>query len=339
MRAKQVLGYGVLGGAMAALAGFAGAKAVGRHVRGVVDPALDDPLDPPEGVTHRTLRTADEGTLHLVEIGSGRPVLLLHGVTLQWWVWSATMRLLAPRFRVIAWDMRGHGRSVAGHDGVSMDAMARDVVHVLEELDLRDAVVVGHSLGGMVLGHFAAHHPDVRDERVGGLLFLATSAASLSVRGLAGGLIALSALLPKVSQAALRSPRLTYRWGDTDLSAAMVRGAFGRRATARMVDDVRRMLAECPTQTLAEAGAAIAGHDIREALAAHSVATTVVVGDEDRLTPPSHARLLAELVPGTELEVLAGVGHQVMQEAPAELADAVDRLAARSAANRTEASA
>jgi pimeloyl-ACP methyl ester carboxylesterase len=65
----------------------------------------------------------------------------------------------------------------------------------------------------------------------------------------------------------------------------------------------------------------------------------VVVGDEDRLTPPSHARLLAELVPGTELEVLAGVGHQVMQEAPAELADAVDRLAARSAANRTEASA
>ena len=82
-----------------------------------------------------------------------------------------------------------------------------------------------------------------------------------------------------------------------------------------------------------------AGHDIREALAAHSVATTVVVGDEDRLTPPSHARLLADLVPGTQIEVLAGVGHQVMQEAPDDLAAAVDRLVERSAAIRTEATA
>ena len=92
MRAKKVLGYGVLGGAMVGLATFAGAKAVGHQVRGRVDHDKDDPLEPPTEVRHRTLATVDEGSIHLVEVGSGRPVVLLHGVTLQWWVWSATMR-------------------------------------------------------------------------------------------------------------------------------------------------------------------------------------------------------------------------------------------------------
>jgi pimeloyl-ACP methyl ester carboxylesterase len=314
---------------MVGLAAVAGTKAVGHQVRHRADARLDDLLEPPDGTEHHTLHTVDGGTIHLAEVGSGRPVVLLHGVTLQWWVWSAPMRLLADRYRVIAWDMRGHGRSVAGHDGVTMNAMARDLAHVLAELELDDAIVVGHSLGGMVLGHFAAHHADVLESRVGGLLFLATSAASLSVRGLAGGLIGASQLVSRSAGAAVRNPRLAYPWRDTDVSAAMIRAAFGRGATGRMVDDVRRMLAECPSRTLAEAGVAIAEHDVREALAARTVATMVVVGDEDRLTPPSHARVLADLIPDTELVVLTGVGHQVMQEAPEALAEAIDRLAAR----------
>jgi pimeloyl-ACP methyl ester carboxylesterase len=329
MQAKRWIGYGVLGGAMVGLAGLAGASLVGRRARRSTDVAKDELLAPPEDVTHHTLHTEDEGTIHLVEMGSGRPVVLLHGVTLQWWVWSATMRLLAPRHRVLAWDMRGHGRSVAGHDGVTMDAMARDLAQVLEELDLHDAVVVGHSLGGMVLGHFASHHHETLDARVGGILFLATSAASMSIRGLGGGLIGASKVLPQMASRAVRNPRLAYQWGDNDLSAAFILAAFGTGATGQMIDDVRRMLADCPTQTLAEAGVAIAEHDVREALAARTVATMVVVGDQDRLTPPAHARVLAKLIPDTELIVLPGIGHQVMQEAPAELTEAIDRLAAR----------
>jgi pimeloyl-ACP methyl ester carboxylesterase len=329
MRVKRWIGYGVLGGAMVGLAGLAGAKVAGQRIRRSADESKDDPLAPPDGVVHRTLHSVDEGTIHLVELGSGRPVVLLHGVTLQWWVWSATMRLLAERYRVIAWDMRGHGRSVAGHDGVTMDAMARDLEQVLVDLDLDDAVVVGHSLGGMVLGHFASHHHDTLEARVGGLLFLATSAASVSIRGVPGGLIGASKVLPRMAAQAVRNPRWAYRWDDNDLSATFIRAAFGAGATGRMIDDVRRMLAECPSQTLAEAGVAIAQHDVRDVLAARDVATTVLVGNQDRLTPPAHARVLAKLIPHSELVVLPRVGHQVMQEAPEELADAVDQLAAR----------
>jgi pimeloyl-ACP methyl ester carboxylesterase len=260
-------------------------------------------------------------------------VVLMHGVTLQWWVWSATIRLLRERYRVIAWDMRGHGASVAGRHGVTLEDAASDLAEVLESLDLRDCIVVGHSMGGMVAGRFAAQYHDVLAERVSGLLFLATSAAPLSIKGLAGGLSASAGVVARMGKASVRNPRLAYHWRDTDVSAAMVRLAFGHRPTARMVDDVRKMLAETSNQTLAESGAAIADHDVRDELAAVAVSTMVVVGDQDRLTPPGHARALAELVPGTELVVLPGIGHQVMQEAPAELVAAIDQLAARAPAS------
>ncbi len=333
MRTKRIVGAGVLGGAMVGIGAFAGARHVGRTVRRRHRPELDDLLDTPTDVEHRTLETADGGSLHYVDTGGeGRPVMLLHGVTLQWWVWSALIRLLRDRYRVIAWDMRGHGESVAGKGGVTLEDAASDLAELLVALDLHGALIVGHSMGGMVAGRFAAQHHDVLAERVGGVLFVATSAAPVSIKGLAGGLAASAGVASSLGRAAMRRPRLAYRWRDTDLSAAMVSLAFGKHATGRMVDDVRRMLTEATPQTLAEAGAAIADHDVRDELATVSVPTTVVVGELDRLTPAGHAKVLAELVRGTDLVELAGVGHQVMQEAPVELVAAIDQLAARAAA-------
>jgi len=319
---------GTLGGlALVGAAGVLTTRAVGERVRRSSDPALDDELARPTDVTHLELPTHDGGSLHVVEVpGEGRPVVLLHGVTLQWWVWSAVIRRLRGAHRVVAWDMRGHGRSRAGTDGVSLEAAATDLVTLLERLDLRDAVVVGHSMGGMVLGRFSVQHRDVMAERVAGRVFLATSAASLSIKGLSGGLVALAGAMASLSRAGLRNPRLVYGWKDTDLSLALIRPVFGRHATARMVEDVREMLSEVPAGTLAEAGASIASHDVSEELGAVEGPAMVVVGEEDRLTPPSHASALAGLLEGAELLRLPTVGHQVMQEAPDLLAAAIERF-------------
>lgn len=332
MRARRIIGWALAGVAAVDVAAIVAMRRFGRSVRRRHDEGRDAAQARPEDVGHHQIATHDGGEIHVVEVGEGRPVLLLHGVTLQWWVWSATIRRLRGRYRVLAWDMRGHGSSVPGSDGVSMAAMATDVVTVLEALDLHDVIVVGHSLGGMVTGRFATQHRDVMEQRVTGLVFLATSAASRAVKGLEGGLSALSATLPYLGRIGLSSPRWRYGWHDTDMAAAMVAMAFGRGATGRMVDDVRQMLADCPPRTLVEAGTAIANHDVRAALGATRVPTTVVVGDEDRLTPVPHARTIAAIIPGSELVELRGVGHQVMQEAPDELAAAIDGVAARSTA-------
>ena len=285
-------------GAAVALAGVGAVNLWGRRVRSIRDELRDDPLTPPEDVEHVYLNTVDDGVLHTVVTGTGPPVVLLHGVTLQWWVWSAVIRLLRSDHRVIACDMRGHGESKAGTRGVTLEACADDLAQVLIEFDATDAVVVGHSMGGMVLGRFVIQNHEVAHDRVRGLVFLATSAAPVSIAALRGGVAALSGLVAPLARRDARRDRTSYPWKDTNVSAALARTAFGRHATARMVDDTRLMIAATPASTLSEAAASIAAHDVRAELASVDLPTVVVVGSLDTLTPPPHARVLAELVDG-----------------------------------------
>ena len=319
MNTKKLLGSGAVGGAMLALGGVAAANAHGRRLRRRTGPATD-PIVGSDEIVHHQIDTADGASIHVAECGSGpRTLVLLHGVTLQWWVWSALIHLAKTDHRVLAWDMRGHGRSHSGSEGVTLDAAADDLAVVLETLDVRNATVIGHSLGGMTLGVFVHRHAEVSFERIDQLVFLSTSAATMSIKGLAGGLGLGSAVLSKLAFASIRRPRLAYPWKDTGISASMVAMAFGDDVTGPMIEDVRQMLAECPPLTLAEAGASIAAHDVRATLAEVKQPTTVIVGSKDRLTPLAHARQLATTIPGAELIIVAGMGHQMMQEDPARL--------------------
>ena len=169
-------------GATAAAVGVAGSR---RHPRLTASRPSAAPgltqcptalFDLPADVTHRTVPTPDGGELHLIERGEGRPLVLLHGITLRADVWAPQFHQLADRYRVIAVDLRGHGTSTAGTDGYGLPRLATDLATVLETLDLRDAVFVGHSMGGMTIMQFCGDHPDVLDERVAGVVFVATRA-------------------------------------------------------------------------------------------------------------------------------------------------------------------
>lgn len=328
---------GLLSGAAAGVAATVATRALGHRRRGATSPELDAlarPLDDAQ-VIHHELRTADGGRLHAAESGrpTGRPVVFMHGVTLQWWVWTAVMRLAGDRFRCVAWDMRGHGRSVPGRDGVTLEAAADDLAILLNDLDLRDALLVGHSMGGMVLGRFLAQYGELAQRRVAGVAFVATSAAPASLGPIRGGLGGAIRVLGPLSDLIERFPALRYDWPDDDVAAALVAMAFGPKASARMIDDVRRMETEMDVDALGEAGRAIAAHDVRVELAGLGLPTTVIVGDHDRLTPPAHARLLAETIPNAELVILHDIGHQVMQEAPDRLVAELRRLDAERAAS------
>lgn len=323
----RTAGAVALAAGMVALAGAAAVGVAGRRVRRATDSELDPILPAPDDVVHHQLRTRDGGSLHVVERGHGRPLVLLHGVTLQWWVWGAQFNTLADRYRVIAWDMRGHGRSTTGTDGVTLEAVADDLATLLVELDLRNTVVVGHSMGGMALGRFCTRHPALMDERCGGLMFLATSAAPVALPALVGGGAGLAQMVQRAARLGTRRPRLRLSWPDTPATALFVRAAFGRSASGIAVDEVRRMIAEMDPESMVEAARSIAEHDVRSDLRHVAVPSLVVVGDADLLTPPAHARGVVEAIPDAQLRRLPGVGHQVMQEDPEALARLIDELA------------
>jgi pimeloyl-ACP methyl ester carboxylesterase len=313
-----------MGTGLALLAGGTAVRLAGRRVRQARNADMEQHLGVPAGVIHHDLRTADGALLHVAELGSGSPVVLLHGFGLQWWVWAAQFRLLAGRHRVVAWDMRGHGRSTVGHDGVTLEAIADDLVTLLEQLDLHDAVVVGHSMGGMALAEACAKRHDVVATRVRGLMFLATSAALVDGETMIG---AVFGLLNRVADLTGDAARLRFGWRDTNLSALAVRVAFGQQVSGAAVDDVRRMLSELDHDVAAAAARTIADHDVRDLLSHVDLPTKVVVGSADRLTSVAHAKVLVRIIEGAQLHVLDGIGHQVMQEAPEQLDELIEALA------------
>src|SRR4029450_5469791 len=77
-------------------------------------------------------------------------------------------------FRTIAFDHRGHGASSVGEGGHTLDTLAEDVRTVVEGLDLHDAVLVGHSMGGVAIQLFCLRHPEIAAERVAGIVLLSS---------------------------------------------------------------------------------------------------------------------------------------------------------------------
>lgn len=323
---RRAVGTLIGGAALTALAAATGIRLAGTRIRRRERPDLDELMAPPEEVTQHRIVTSDGGTLHVVEAGSGPPLVLLHGVTLQWWAWSPLFHLMADRYRVIAWDMRGHGGSEAGTDGVTLEAVGRDLVEVLEHLELSDAIVVGHSMGGMAIGRSAVDFADRLEARSAGLVFLATAATSVSPRFVAGYLGAGAGVLAGKADRADALP-VDRLWRPGDLSASLIRVAFGKEPSAAAIEAVRQMIIDVPAATSIEAGAAILNHDLTDGLGVYLGPAMVIVGSEDHLTPRRLAERIVELVPHAEFHVLEGAGHQVMQEQPRELGALLDRFA------------
>jgi pimeloyl-ACP methyl ester carboxylesterase len=289
--------------------------------------------DPPEG---RPLTiTAPDGTqLHAEAFGpdDGVTVVLAHGWTESLDFWIYQIRELSERgLRVVAYDLRGHGDSQpAKDDDYSIERFAADLEAVLTAVvpEGQRAVVAGHSLGAMAIVAWAKHY-DV-GSRVG--------AAALIDTGV-GDLIAEQLLvpLPGIAQALNRTLAVHGFLGaraplprfSTPLTAALVRYiAFGPAATPAQVAFFERMLIACPPDVRANVGIALSDLELHDDLPRLTVPTIVITGDKDRLTPPSHARRIAEMLPQLRrLTVLADTGHMAPLERPDEVNVALAELA------------
>ena len=282
----------------------------------------DSLFDVPDDTAEGTVATADGGTLHYLERGEGRPLVLLHGITLRADVWAPQLHQLADRHRVIAVSLRGHGQSVAGSAGYGMVPLGDDVAAVLEALDLRDAIVVGHSMGGMGLMQFCGAHPDVLGARVAGLVFMATRAHQVvppHLRRVAVG-------LTDRRQAAVGSGQPLPK--PPGFGPRFVRPAFGDHPSRTAMARVAEMADAMDDLALLTSARGLLDHDARVALSATHTPSLVLVGSRDVLTPVGSARHLAALLPDAHLVLFPRAGHQLMQERPDGVARAIDDLVA-----------
>ena len=223
------------------------------------------------------------------------------GTTLE--MWDAQVRALASRYRCLRYDTRGHGRSPAGERAVTIDALADDLVGLLDALEIETAHVVGLSLGGMTAQAFGVRYP----QRTASLVLMATAAH-----------------LPP-AEAWDQRVQLVRSEGMT----AIVDTVVGRWFTAdtlalspEIVRPIRDRVLALDRQGYAACCLAVRDMDLREQIGAITVPTLVVAGEDDPVTPLEMAENIVARIPGAELTVVPEAAHLVAVEQ----ADAVSEL-------------
>lgn len=129
------------------------------------EPAVSHPYPHPTGDTQMSsYHTVTDGTrIFYKDWGHGQPVVFAHGWPLSSDAWDPQMLFMGQHgYRVIAHDRRSHGRSTQTWDGNTMDTYADDLASLIEALDLKEVILVGHSTGGGEIAHYIGRHGSKR---------------------------------------------------------------------------------------------------------------------------------------------------------------------------------
>jgi pimeloyl-ACP methyl ester carboxylesterase len=232
--------------------------------------------------------------------GTGRPLVLLPGLGNRRFVWAEVAMALEETHRVYTCDLRGYAPRWEG-DAFGVKDLAEDVALFMRELDIADAVLMGHSQGGFVSLELALAHPAL-------------------VRGLV--LLASASYTDEYGRTLLRLWRSLAEKGDAQLLIDELflwnfSWHFCNERTREM-----RMLKAMIRKSAFDLGAfaqhtiACEAHETRERLPAIRVPTLLLGGDLDIVMTQRHNRILAQLIPDSELVTLTNVGHNLLAEAP-----------------------
>ncbi|SFD49496.1 3-oxoadipate enol-lactonase [Roseivivax sediminis] len=237
--------------------------------------------------------------LHYRDDGTGAPVVFANSLGTDLRLWDAVLPHLPEGLRIIRYDKRGHGLSDCSKGPYKMGELVSDVEALLDHLEVREAVFVGLSIGGMIAQGLATKRPDLVRAMV-----LSNTGAKIGTREMWGDRIA---AVEKGGIAALADPILE-RWFSAGFRRTDAFHAW------------RNMLLRQPVEGYLGCCHAIAGSDFYATTAALRLPTLGIAGSEDGSTPPDLVRETTELVPGSAFEILRGAGHLPCVEKPEDYA-------------------
>lgn len=255
--------------------------------------------------------------------GSGPPLLLIPGLSLDTRLYEGVARLLEGRFDCLSVDNRGAGRSDVPRGPYAIEQLAGDLLGLLYALGIDRVLVAGHSMGGHVALQLALDNREL----VAGLALIGSAAA---------GRPELLGSTPAAA-AALRRTRGSIE----EIVRGNIEVSLGRRFLAARRDEAERFIAARvarPPRGTGVAGqrAAAQSFDVRARLGEIACPCAIVHGDDDQVVPLARGEELAAGIAGARLFKLEGVGHLPQLEAPTELAAALIDLGRRVAVGEGE---
>ncbi|WDZ95881.1 alpha/beta hydrolase [Herbaspirillum sp. WKF16] len=251
-----------------------------------------------------TITTRDGTEIYYKDWGSGQPVVFSHGWPLDGDMWEYQMNFLAERgYRVIAYDRRGFGRSGQPWSGYDYDTFADDLHQLIETLDLREAVLVGFSMGGGDVARYIGRHGTGR---------VAKAALLGAVTPIFGKAEGHEQGVPKDVfdgiKAGLRADRAqflsdfsTVFFGTNRPGHKVSPGVLAQTFNIAMLASLKGTL-DCVT--------AFSETDFRADMKKFDIPTLVIHGDDDQVVPAEvTGKLAAAMVPGAQFKLYGGAPH------------------------------
>jgi 3-oxoadipate enol-lactonase len=247
---------------------------------------------------------SQRGHLHYEQLGTGRPVLLIHGFTNYALAWAPQLAVLVHAgYRVILPDLHGHGASAPATALCTVADLATDMVALLDHLAIDNAAVCGLSLGGMVALQLALERPD----RIAAAVVANSRSAFVGpemtamVDGWAGLLLQPDGPLK----------RLHATW------PMLANEPFRSSATGSAVFDAwARVLARVPGSSLCHVARGMNQFDLRGRLHGIRAPVLVLSGEHDRLFSPDHGRDINNEIAASRHIVISGAGHLSNLDSP-----------------------
>lgn len=234
-------------------------------------------------------------TLYYEEKGAGRPLLLVHDWGTNLRVWDGIVGELATEFRVISFDLRGHGSSEVTNTTHGVDAFADDIAAITEGLMLSDATIVGWSMGGQA-----------------GMRYLARGGMRASKLALVGTMPFYLDISPYATNwtqdfireigemAALPRPLFVRRFFDL---------YFSTEVSTEVIDWLAQMALATPAWVTFECSASLFATDLRPVLGSLATPTLLMHGRRDRMCAYDASILMAETMPDARMTTFELAGH------------------------------
>ena len=258
----------------------------------------------------------EKGQLYYDDQGTGRPLILLHGAwaSHKWWRWQVPE--LSRSYRVICIDARGHGQSSSLDETYSIKGFAADLETFRKALDIKEATFIGWSLGGFIALQYCLSYPT----KVNSLVLLATRGHCDPKLKLRARLIYLQARLNLML--ALSQPRKYDRMAQCFPSPGyesikkQVKAMLSPAASQAVYNWIMADLKENPRNNFFEILKSLWNWEAGSRLKQIRAPTLIMVGENDRWTPPHFSRLMHQTIAASKLIIVKGAGHCIALEKP-----------------------
>lgn len=221
-------------------------------------------------------------------------VIFIHGFPFDKSMWNHQLELLKGNYRVIAYDVRGHGGSLSSRTDLSLDLFVEDLVNFMNSLQLSKATLCGLSMGGYIALHAIEKYP----ERFNALVLCGTQCSADDA---------------KTKKARAEKCEFVKTKGIEEYADASLKNLFAATSfTARKeeVRAVRKMITNNSPEFICNVLTALAERkETCSGLSVIKVPVMILVGKEDKITPPSEAEFLHFNIKGSEMHVLPYAGH------------------------------